>query len=100
MEGIQENKHLLTNSRCNSIGCFLTIMQYLHYTKKIKHLLIGLNKRGRKFYDEKIKNSTLFNLINVADTNEIDIVMINTKTRVNALSLIRNTPKLHLKILL
>ncbi len=76
VESNQEKNYLRT-SNLPSIGCFVTILQYLGASLDIKEFLTILFKSGKTFYKRHVKNSTEFSQKAYINTKRPDIVTIN-----------------------
>eukprot|EP00347_Sterkiella_histriomuscorum_P010731 403375136 len=63
VESQSDQKNFLKESGLPSIGCFLTILQYLGSKKKCKAIVSMIYKQGNQFYKKHIKQSTEFSTI-------------------------------------
>ena len=55
------NSNFLVGSKIPSIGCFITILQFMGPRKQVRYIVKGLNKsKGKLFYLAHIKTSTEF----------------------------------------
>eukprot|EP00347_Sterkiella_histriomuscorum_P013666 403363836 len=63
VESQSDQKNFLKESGLPSIGCFLTVLQYVGSKKKCKTIVSMMFKQGNQFYKRHIKQSTEFSTI-------------------------------------
>ncbi len=69
-----EDRNYLLGSNLPSIGCFVTILQYLGCRIDIKHFLAMTFKNGKAFYKKHVKHSTSFSEIAFYNTKRSDLL--------------------------